>query len=92
MRHEIMFPTPLHVRGPGQSGKHSADQLAWRGTWSQIPDQFPMEAHIWSIHIVPVNGSTVTMVNPLDPGTVNDNGMPCHLERPGGYGSLWMNR
>lgn len=92
MRPEIQFPSPLHVRGPGQVGTLRADQIAWRGTWSQIPDHFPMEAQMHSIRIVPVNGSTVTMVNPLDPGTVDDDGQPCHFERPGGFGALWMNR
>lgn len=78
--------------GPGQIGKHTLEQLGWRGTWSQIPDQFPMETLMHTVHIVPSNGSTITLVNPLDPGTVADDGHPCHLVRPAGLGALYVNR
>ena len=84
--------SPSSILGPGMMGKLSPDQLQARGTWASIPDQYPMETPMHSVHIVPLNGSTITMVNPLDPGTVDDADMPCHLERPGSYGSLWMNR
>jgi len=84
--------SPSSPIGPGLMGKLRDDQLQARGTWASIPDQYPMESHMHSIHIVPLNGSTITLVNPLDPGTVDDDRMPCHLERPGGYGALYMNR
>jgi hypothetical protein len=83
----ITSPSPAH--GPGHWGKLSADQLAWRGTWAQIPDQFPMETPMWHAHMVPLNGSTMTLVNPLDPGTIGDAGHPCHLVRPAAYGTLY---
>lgn len=84
--------------GPGQVGKLRAEQLAERGTWARIPDYSPMEGLIHSIHVVPVNGSTVTELNPLDPATVADVQSPssidgpCHLERPFGAPRLWANR
>lgn len=84
--------SPSLPNGPGQISKHRYEQIAWRGTWSQIPDQFPMETLMHSVHIIPVNGSTVTFVNPLDPGTIADDGHPCHLDRPAGYGALYTNR
>jgi len=85
--------SPSIADGPGQLvGKLRDSQIGWRGTWAQIPDQFPMETPMHTVHIVPLNGSTLTAINPVDPGTVADDGMPCHLVRPAGYGALYVNR
>jgi hypothetical protein len=48
--------------------KFRPDQIAQQSTWTRIPEAQRTVASMRIIHIVPSNGSTVTYVNPIDPG------------------------
>lgn len=75
-----------------QAGKLREDQVAQRSTWSRVPDAQVELAAAHVIHVLPLGASTVTLLNPLDPGTVADpatgQDRPGWLMRPGADGSL----
>jgi hypothetical protein len=91
MRESIMSPS-TH---PGSVGKFRPEQIAQRTTWRRVPDEQTAIAAMHVIHVVPHNGSTITALNPLDPGTVADGGADADgmgygwLHRPHGYGMLF---
>lgn len=66
------------------------EQIAHRSTWSRVPDQ--PRSPLGALNMVTMTGrgaSTSTVLNPLDPGTVDDasaaDGGPGWLERPGAF-------
>ena len=71
---------------PPAVGRFRPEQIATRSTWNVVPDDQARTAAMHAVHIVPANGSTVTEVNPLDPGTTEDADPALWLERPHGYG------
>lgn len=73
---------------PAAVGRLRPEQIATRSTWARVPDNETRTAAMHAIHIVPANGSTITEVNPLDPGTTEDADPPLWLERPHGYGHV----
>lgn len=79
---------------PPVSGKLRPDQIAQRGTWAGIPDDQVATSAMQIIHVVPSNGTTVTTVNPLDPGTISaptDDGTADTLgwlDRPAARGTV----
>lgn len=91
MRESIMSPST----NPGSVGKFRPEQIAQRTTWSRVPDEQTALAAMHVIHVVPANGSTIAVMNPLDPGTIVDGGAdsdgqgPGWLRRPHGYGTLF---
>lgn len=76
---------------PPAVGRFRQEQVAHRGNWSGVPDRDVLAAAMHVIHVVPHGASTVTLVNPLDPGTVSDpEGYVTAgwLERPGALGTV----
>lgn len=81
---------------PGSVGKFRPEQTRTRATWSQVPDREIIVAAMHQIHVIPsrVGGpkrgiTTVTQINPMDPGTVADAGGelgPGWYLPPGGCG------
>ncbi len=57
---------------PPMAGKITDPQVAQRSTWTSVPDRDTAAAAMHIIHATPANASTVTELNPLDPGTVAD--------------------
>jgi hypothetical protein len=53
---------------PPSVGKYRPDQIANMQSWGQVPDSQMTMASLHSIHMVPNNRSTMTYMNPLDPG------------------------
>lgn len=71
------------------------EQIAQRSTWTRVPDQETTLAAMHAIHVVPMGATTVTHLNPLDPGTVPDaetEGGPGWLVRPGDEGRIFRVR
>lgn len=74
------------INYPPAVGRFRPEQIAQRSTWGVVRDDERRTTAMHVIHIVPANGSTITEVNPLDPGTTEDADPPSWLERPHGYG------
>jgi len=58
---------------PAAIGRFDAGQIAVRSNWQNVPDV--PGAHLAAIHtvdVLPFGTSTSTILNPLDPGTVDD--------------------
>lgn len=89
MREHIMSPS----NHPPALGRFTAGQIAQRSTWARVPDEQTALAAMHVIHIVPAHGSTITELNPLDPGTTDDNadtaGGPGWLDRPHARGTIY---
>lgn len=68
---------------PATVGHFRPEQIARRSTWARIDDRNLKMAALHVVHVVPANGSTVTIVNPQDPGTVDADGWVGWVERPG---------
>lgn len=72
------------------------EQIADRSTWARVPDAQVAMAAAHVIHVIPLGASTVTVLNPLDPGTVADvatgEDRPGWLARPGAEGSTYRAR
>lgn len=77
---------------PPSVGKFRPEQIAHRATWSAVPDRATTAASMHVIRVRPESSTTVTQLNPLDPGTVapaGDGDTTDHdtylgwLERPG---------
>lgn len=70
---------PSPSNWPARVGKLRPDQIANRSNWTGVPDKRAAHAAAHIIHVVPHGATTVTHVNPVDPGSVGlDDG-------PGGY-------
>lgn len=82
MRESIMSPS----NHPPAIGRFTPAQIAQRSTWARVPDQQTSVAAMHIIHVRPVHGSTITELNPLDPGTVDD------ATDAGEYGPGWLSR
>jgi hypothetical protein len=78
---------------PPSVGKFRHEQVAHRATWAAVPDRASTMAALHIIHVAPQGSSTVTNLNPLDPGTVssaddtNDTYLGW-LQRPGAPGTV----
>lgn len=53
---------------PTVTGKYRPEQIAHMSTWEGIPDSLRSIAAVNRIRVLPKNGSTETLVNPLDTG------------------------
>jgi hypothetical protein len=88
MRESIMSPS----NAPPSVGRLHPEQIATRATWSRVPDALTGVAAMHVIHVDLRGQTTSTVLNPLDPATVEDvvaagvdDGMGRGwLERPGG--------
>lgn len=69
-------------------GKLTAWQLQTRRSWSAVPDDQNILASMHVVHCVPLGSTTVTTLNPTDPGTLPDSDSPAWLVRPGLHGRL----
>ena len=81
----MMEKMPL-VGVPGQIGRFRPEQIAQQSTWTVVPEGKRVDASIHTIHVVPKNASTMTYVNPLDPGD------ECYYDKPVGWdkvGKAW---
>ncbi len=59
--------------GPGRPwGKLTPNQVIQRASWQGIPDVEALLPGMHTIHTVPQGFSTVTTVNPMEPGTELD--------------------
>lgn len=72
---------------PPTVGKFADQQLPNRLSWGIIPDDEMSLAAMHVVHIYPLNGSTITTVNPTDPATDQDV-RTGWLERPSAYGPI----
>lgn len=63
---------PADYNYPPGAGKLRPEQIAQRSTWARVPDRETTLAAMHAIHVAPMGASTVTHLNPLDPGTVAD--------------------
>ena len=95
MRPAIQYPNTV----PGHVGRFRTEQIAQRSTWNRLPDEPTNFSAMSIIRVHPIGGSTITTLNPTDPGTV-DGGQgdtigeqgPGWLLRPGGYGQVAKHR
>lgn len=55
----------------GQVGRFRPEQIVQINTWSGIRD--PLAAALHYIHVAPLGSTTITRVNPLDPGDDADD-------------------
>lgn len=55
-------------------GKLHTGQIAQRSTWSGVGNEEVATMAMHTIRCIPVGSTTVTMVNPLDPGTADGSG------------------
>ena len=60
------------VAVPGMVGRFRPQQLSVRETWGKIPDQANQAALIHTMNQVRTAATTVTYINPLDPGDGTD--------------------
>lgn len=75
----------MDVGQPGMVGKYRDEQVAHMSNWATIPDQQAARASMFSIHVIPRNGTTVTMMNPLDTGDPSNSLL---YEHDAAYGTL----
>ena len=61
---------------PPSVGRFRPEQIAQQNTWTVIPELDRVEASMHTIKVVPSNASTLTYVNPLDPGD------DCYYDKP----------
>lgn len=80
---------------PPRVGKLRPEQIAQRSTWGRVPDRQSAMAAAHIVHVMPAGASTVTHLNPMDPGTVSrtspddrHDGYIGWLERDGDRGRL----
>jgi hypothetical protein len=64
------------------TSKLRTDQIANRSNWTGVPNGRAAEAAMHTIRMVPKNGSTETIINPIDPD--GDQ----YLDVPGAKGSV----
>ena len=76
--------------GPGKPwGKLTPNQVVQRASWFGMPDVEALLPGMHAIHVIPVNNTTLTVVNPMDPGTELDSASewsPGYVVPPGNYG------
>lgn len=58
---------------PGQVGRFRPQQLAQIKTWAGVQDSRTTEAALRYIRVSPKGSSTITQINPLDPGDAADD-------------------
>jgi hypothetical protein len=58
----------MNIGYPPSINKFRPEQIAQQSTWTKVPEEKRVETSVHVIHIVPSNASTITYVNPLDPG------------------------
>lgn len=76
---------------PPSVGKLRPAQIAQRSTWQAVPDTQAAAAAMHVIHIRPLGASTETIVNPMDPASLEVDGNnvgPGYLLRPGAHGTV----
>lgn len=61
----------------GMVGRFRQEQIAQQSTWTRVPQEIRVWADMHVVHIVPENGSTTTIVNPVDPGDEAYYEAPC---------------
>lgn len=84
---------------PPRVGKLRPEQIAQRSNWTRVPDRQAAMAAAHIVHVVPAGATTVTHLNPMDPGTVSrgadDDRHDAYLgwlEREGDTGRLTTTR
>lgn len=68
---------------PARVDKLTDDQMVTRSTWAGMKDIGLTDAAKHVIHVVPADGTTITLLNPLDPGTIDEKS---------GEGRNWLDR
>lgn len=68
----------MQVGMKGSVGKFRPEQIATQKTWDRVPDGDTTFAAMHVIHVVPKDNTTVTRVNPVDPG----DGFYVHIPSP----------
>jgi len=64
--------SPSNAPAAGAVNLFRPDQIATRATWHHIPDRASYLGALHAIDQTRRGATTVTVVNPLDPGTVDD--------------------
>ena len=83
-----MMEKMMSIGYPPSVRRFRPEQIAQQSTWTRVPEgkRVSMSMHI--IHVVPANASTLTYVNPVDPGD------QCYYDKPIGWDKVskagWM--
>lgn len=75
---------------PPTINKFRPEQIAQQASWTVIPEARRVEASMHIIHSIPANGSTLTYVNPVDPGDECYYDMPKTWDRVNGNAKMRM--
>ena len=63
-----MMEKMMNIGRPPSVGKFRPEQIAQQSTWTVVAPKDRQNVAMHLIRIVPSNGSTLTYVNPVDPG------------------------
>ncbi len=72
----------------GFTGKLGADQIVQRSTWGGVPDSEMSMAAVHRINCQPLNASTTTYVNRLDPASDSAQTNCEWKDAPGKFGEV----
>ena len=77
----------LNVGVPDTSGKLKPAQIIDKSSWTTVPDNQTALSAVHKVTMRPYNGSTITRVNPLDPGDGADTNWhePTDMQSDPGY-------
>ena len=76
-----MMEKMMQVGYPASVGRFKPEQIAQQATWTRVPEAQRVEMSMHVIHMVPANGSTLTYVNPVDPGDECHYHIPANSDR-----------
>jgi hypothetical protein len=77
-----MMEKMMGVGYPGQVGRFRPEQIAQQSTWTVIPEDQRIFASMHVKSIVPSNATTITYVNPVDPGSGG------YYDKPSDWGAV----
>lgn len=86
-RHPALEGITSPSNWPGGVNNLQPAQIAQRSTWARVADRPTSLGELHLISMQRAGASTATILNPLDPGTVDEpcpDGGPGWLIRPGG--------
>lgn len=90
-----MRPEIMHADWyPPAVGRFRFSQIAQRKTWSRVADSQTSVSGMHVVHVVPHGSTTITHLQPLDPGTVSARAGAQRTEVPdddgGELGPGWL--
>jgi hypothetical protein len=81
-----MMEKMMSIGYPASVGRFRPEQIAQQKTWTKIPEEQRVNASLHVIHMIPSNGSTITHINPVDPGDEAYYHIPASPDRVIGAG------